>query len=328
MLKKNLLLIVSSFISCSDTLKSNILFILADDLGYADVSWNNPAMITPNLEQLASQGVILNQYYAQPKCSPSRAALLSGKYPYKISMQRGSIGDFRPTGLPTMLTTLPQLLQQAGYSTHLVGKWHLGYCHEDYTPIRRGFDTFFGIYSQQGNHYTREHVINRFIGSGYDLRRNNNITYEGKGEYSTFLWEKETVSIINKSNSSKPWFIEFAPTAAHTPFQVPDKYAELYTKGRRKKFKNEEYDQEEVRRGMVTALDESVGRIVAALKATGQYSNTLIVFSSDNGAGLVSGNAPLRGKKAELYEGGVRVPAFVHGHHLQEQSSLKPGYMR
>ena len=102
------LIVIVEHISCKPV-KPNILFILGDDLGYADVSWNNPDMITPHLHKLASQGVILDQFYAQPKCSPSRAALLTGLYPYKMSMQRGSIGDFRPTGVPTVLPTLPQL---------------------------------------------------------------------------------------------------------------------------------------------------------------------------------------------------------------------------
>ena len=102
--------------------KPNILYILADDMGFGDVSWNNPDIKTPVLERLAREGVILDQFYAQPKCSPSRAALMTGLYPYKTSMQRGSIGPFRPTGLPTILPTLPDLLRQEGYSTHLVGK--------------------------------------------------------------------------------------------------------------------------------------------------------------------------------------------------------------
>lgn len=102
--------------------KPNILYILADDMGFGDVSWNNPDIKTPVLERLAREGVILDQFYAQPKCSPSRAALMTGLYPYKTSMQRGSIGPFRPTGLPTILPTLPDLIRQEGYSTHLVGK--------------------------------------------------------------------------------------------------------------------------------------------------------------------------------------------------------------
>ena len=108
--------------------KPNILYILADDMGFGDVSWNNPDIKTPVLERLAREGVILDQFYTQPKCSPSRAALMTGLYPYKTSMQRGSIGPFRPTGLPTILPTLPQLLREEGYSTHLVGETSFHHC--------------------------------------------------------------------------------------------------------------------------------------------------------------------------------------------------------
>ena len=203
--------------------RPNLLYILADDLGWADVSWNNPSMITPNLEKLARKGVILDQFYSQPKCSPSRAALLTGLFPYKTSMQRGSIGSFRPTGLPTSLASLPELLREEGYSTHLVGKWHLGYCHTDYTPLHRGFHTFFGCLSQQADHYTREHQINKHIGPGYDLWRGGNVSRDGEGQYSTFLWEEETVRLLESLNTSSPWYIQLSLTAAHTPYQVPDR---------------------------------------------------------------------------------------------------------
>ena len=304
--------------------RPNILLIVADDLGFADVSWNNPKMKTPILQSLASEGIILDQFYAQPKCSPSRSALLTGIYPYKMSMQRGSIGDFRPTGLPTHLPTLPELLRSSGYSTHLIGKWHIGYCHHSYTPNYRGFDTFFGSLAQQSDHYSREHEINKYMGSGYDLWRNKNVSHDGKGMYSTHLWKQETVSLINSFNKSTPWFIELATTAPHTPYQVPDKYTRSY---RRNMGRNSEED-EIVRKGMVTALDESIGEIISALKQAGNYEDTLIVFCSDNGAGSKEGNAPLRGKKGEIFEGGVRVPAMIHGAPLKRSSILSSGYKR
>ena len=203
--------------------RPNILYILADDLGYGDVSWNNPSMITPNLDRLARKGVILDQFYSQPKCSPSRAALLTGLFPYKTSMQRGAIGFFRPMGLPTSLPSLPELLREEGYSNHLIGKWHLGYCNTDYTPLSRGFDTFFGSLSQQADHYTREHQINKHIGAGYDLWRDRNVSRDGEGQYSTFLWEEETVRLLESLNTSSPWYIQLSLTAAHTPYQVPDR---------------------------------------------------------------------------------------------------------
>ena len=301
--------------------RPNILYILADDLGYADVSWNNPRMITPNLERLARQGVILDQFYTQPKCSPSRAALLTGQFPYKTSMQRGSIGTFRPTGLPTLLPSLPELLREEGYSTHLVGKWHLGYCSDLYTPLNRGFDTFFGCLSQQADHYTRQHQINKHIGSGYDLWRAGNVSRDGEGLYSTFLWEEEVERLLAGLNSSSPWFIQLALTAAHTPYQVPDRFSALYTE-------QAEFSQEEVRRGMISAIDESLGRLETALSLSPHHANTLLVFTSDNGAGQYSGNKPLRGKKGDVLEGGVRVPAFVTGEPLRPHLDRNLGPLR
>ena len=277
--------------------------------------------------------MILDQYYAQPKCSPSRAALMTGLYPYKLSLQRGAIGDFRPMGLPTQVRTLPEVLRSAGYSTHLVGKWHLGYCHLDYTPIRRGFDTFYGMMSQQSDHYTREQAVNKYTGSGYDHWRDSNVSYEGAGLYSTNLWEEETVRLVNSRNSSTPWFIELSLTAAHSPFQVPERFSDIYRAGRSRPTGSKEevsaWENGILRRGMVTAIDESVGRIMEALRASGQLDNTLVVFSSDNGSGMKEGNKPLRGKKGEIFDGGVRVPAFVTGSPLvKNMKRTSPGFKR
>ena len=277
--------------------------------------------------------MILDQYYAQPKCSPSRAALMTGLYPYKMSLQRGAIGDFRPMGLPTLLSTLPEMLQKAGYSTHLVGKWHLGYCHLDYTPLRRGFDTFYGMMSQQSDHYTRKQAVNKYTGAGYDHWRGSNVTYEGAGLYSTIMWEEETVRLLRNLNTSTPWFLELSLTAAHAPFQAPERFSDIYRAGRARPSGSKEvvsrYENGIVRRGMVTAIDESVGRIMAALRDTGHYGNTLVVFSSDNGSGMQEGNAPLRGKKGEIFEGGVRVPAFVTGPPLvKNMKGTSPGFKR
>eukprot|EP00090_Calanus_glacialis_P012886 TRINITY_DN21515_c0_g1_i1.p1 TRINITY_DN21515_c0_g1~~TRINITY_DN21515_c0_g1_i1.p1 ORF type:complete len:501 (-),score=111.45 TRINITY_DN21515_c0_g1_i1:46-1548(-) len=317
--------IFSSLSSASRPHKPNILYILADDMGFGDVSWNNPDMKTPVLERLAREGVILDQFYAQPKCSPSRAALMTGLYPYKTSMQRGSIGPFRPTGLPTVLPTLPELLRQEGYSTHLVGKWHLGYCSTQYTPVERGFDTFFGEYAQQADHYTREHEINKHIGSGYDLWRGSNVSHDGSGLYSTRLWEEETISVLGTLNNSKPWFLELALTAVHPPYQVPERFMQMYFQPGRT-YSQSQYQQDVIRKGMVSAIDESVGRVIAKLKTTGMYNNTLVIFTSDNGSGYRTANAPLRGKKGSVYEGGVRVPAFLHGPPLTDHMNAEPGY--
>jgi arylsulfatase A-like enzyme len=135
--------------------KPHIVVILADDLGWNEVSWHNPAFLTPRMEALSAAGVRLAQSYVSPKCSPSRAALLTGHDPWRLGLQRGAIERFQATGLNSSLPLLPELLRRGGYSTHLVGKWHLGYCSKAFLPTNRGFNTFFGQYNHVTNYYTR-----------------------------------------------------------------------------------------------------------------------------------------------------------------------------
>ena len=132
--------------------RPHIVMIVADDLGWADVGWRDPDMVTPNLDSLVSEGVNLTNAYVQPLCSPSRAAFLSGKYPFKIGMQHSVLDATYNTSLPLGLTLLPEKLQALGYSTHLVGKWHLGFCSWDMTPTFRGFDSFYGMYLGKGRY--------------------------------------------------------------------------------------------------------------------------------------------------------------------------------
>ena len=133
----------------------NILLILADDLGYNDVPWHNPTIIAPHLASLARAGTILTQNYVQPKCAPSRAALLSGRYPYRTGRQHESLPPQMPTGLSTRYQLLPELLARAGYTSHLVGKWHLGFCHPAYLPTSRGFHTHHGFWLAEQDYYSR-----------------------------------------------------------------------------------------------------------------------------------------------------------------------------
>ncbi|KAL5008803.1 hypothetical protein ScPMuIL_014384 [Solemya velum] len=134
--------------------RPHILFIVADDLGWNDVSWHNPQMITPNLEKLAKNGVILNSSYVQPVCSPSRNCFMSGYYPFHTGLQHAVIHNWQANYLPGNLTTLPQKMKDLGYSTHMIGKWHLGFCDWKYTPTFRGFDSFLGFYSGAEDYYT------------------------------------------------------------------------------------------------------------------------------------------------------------------------------
>lgn len=277
--------------------KPNILFILADDLGYADVGFTGGKEIkTPNLDALAAAGARMEQFYVQPVCSPTRAALMTGRYPMRHGLQVGVVRPWAQYGLPLEERTLPQALKEAGYVTALVGKWHLGHFQRAYLPTARGFDRQYGHYNGMIDYFT--HIRD----GGFDWHRDDKASYD-EG-YSTHLLAQEAVRFIREADGSKPFFLDVSFNAVHAPHQVPEKYKGPYA------------HLKEPRRtyaGMLAAMDEAVGQIVAALDDKGLRQNTLIVFSSDNGGpapGLVTDNGPFRAGKATLYEGGVRAAAF------------------
>lgn len=276
----------------------NIVFLLADDLGYADCGFNGGKQIeTPHLDALAKSGTVLESFYVQPLCSPTRAALLTGRYPMRHGLQVGVITPGAPFGLPLEERTLADALREAGYFTALSGKWHLGEFDAAYLPNRRGFDHAYGQCFGALDYFTHER--NGIV----DWYRNGQRLVE-KG-YTTHLLAREAVRLIEEHGGKRPLFLYVPFNAVHTPLQVPDEYLEPYA------------DLPERRRklaGMLAAMDEAVGKIVAAVEAKGLRGNTLFVFSSDNGGpnpGRVTDNTPLRGGKSGLYEGGVRVCAFA-----------------
>jgi arylsulfatase A-like enzyme len=212
-------------------------------------------------------------------------------------LQVGVVRPWSQYGLPLDERTLPQALKEAAYLTALVGKWHLGHFERAYLPTSRGFDHQYGHYLGMTDYFT--HVL----GGGHDWHRDDKASYD-KG-YSTHLLAQEAVRFIREAGGVKPFFLDVSFNAVHAPHQVPDKYKEPYP------------HLEEPRRtyaGMLAAMDEAVGQIVAALDEKNLRGNTLIVFSSDNGGpqpGQVTDNGPLRSGKGTLYEGGVRAAAFA-----------------
>ena len=288
----------------------NVIIILADDLGYDDISWHNPDIISPNLESLANGGIILEGHYVLPVCSPTRSALMTGYYPIHTGRQSHGIRLQMPKGLFTNFTIIAQYFKEIGYSTHALGKWHLGYCHEDYLPTRRGFDTFYGFYCGSGDHHL--HTKSPIIGDktpAYDFRDQEEVDLTANGTYSSILLAKRAVKIIKEHDenpSKKPFFMYLPFQNVHGPLQVPVEYEELYPDIKNKKRKTLS--------AMVSALDDAVGTIVRSLQETELIRNTIIVFSSDNGAKYDGGgsNYPLRGTKATLWEGGTRSAAFVY----------------
>jgi arylsulfatase A-like enzyme len=277
--------------------RQNIVYLLADDLGWGDVGWHGSEIKTPNLDKLAAAGAKLEQFYVQPVCSPTRAALMTGRYPMRHGLQVGVVRPWAQYGLPLEERTLPQALKQAGYETAIVGKWHLGHFRPEYLPTRRGFDHQYGHYNGALDYFT--HIRDGGLDWHRDDRESRDVGY------STHLLAREAVRLVTEHDRSRPLFLYVPFNAVHAPHQVHDRYKEPYA------------HLPEPRRtyaGMLAAMDEAVGQIVDAIARKGIGKETLILFSSDNGgpsAGRVTSNGRLRGEKATLYEGGVRVPALA-----------------
>jgi arylsulfatase A-like enzyme len=300
--------------------KPNILFIVADDLGWKDVGFHGSDIKTPNLDRLAAGGVRLEQFYAQPMCTPTRATLMTGRYPWRYGLQTAVIPSSGTYGLPTDEWLLPQVLKDAGYTTAIIGKWHLGHADKKYWPRQREFDYQYGPLIGEIDYFTHE------ASGKVDWYRNNKVVKE-KG-YSTTLLGNEAVKLITEHNPATPLYLYLAFNAAHTPYQATQEYLD--------KYKDIADPSRRAYGGSITAMDDQIGRVVEALAKKEMLENTLIVFMSDNGGtrnamftGAIADvsklkipcdNGPYREGKGMLYEGGTRVVAFANwpGH-------IKPG---
>lgn len=277
--------------------RPNIVFILSDDQGWADVGFHNGDLKTPNIDKLAASGSRLEQFYVQPVCSPTRASLMTGRYPMRYGLHTGVVRPWAQYGLPLDERILPQALKEAGYATAITGKWHLGHFQPDYLPTHRGFDHQYGHYNGALDYNTHERD------GGHDWHRDDKANYD-EG-YSTHLVGREASRIITEHDTSKPLFLYVPFNAVHSPHQVPERYTAPYgnLQGDRKTYA-----------GMLAAMDEAIGQIIGAVDKKGIRDNTIIFFCSDNGGpapGRVTSNGPLRAGKGTLYEGGVRVPAVI-----------------
>lgn len=288
--------------------KPHIIFIAADDLGWNDVGWHNEQMYTPNLDKLARDGVILNSSYVQPVCTPSRNCFMTGYYPFHTGLQHDVIHPLIPKFLPSNFTTLPQHLKKLGYATHMVGKWHLGFCNWNYTPTYRGFDSFMGYYNGAEDYFTHKRD------DGYDFRWNTTVHYPPENQYSAEVIADHAIELINRLDpDTQPLYLYLPFQSVHAPLEVPEKYENIYknisTKSRRKYC------------GMISALDEAVGNITEALRFRGYLKNAIIVFTTDNGGPTyeAANNLPLRGAKTTLWEGGTKGAAFVYSESLLQK---------
>lgn len=276
----------------------NIVFIIADDLGHADVGYHGGEIQTPHLDQLAGRGAKLEAFYGMPVCTPSRSALMTGRYPIRYGRQYNVLRPNSKVGLALGEKLLPQLLRDTGYTTTQIGKWHLGDFDAAYWPTRRGFDHSYGVRLDQ--HRQHQHLIT----SENALQRDEQ-PVKDTGSLTDLL-TREAVRCIEQRDKAKPLFLYLAYHSPHTPLECPPEYAKPYA---------HLGPDRSVYAGMIAEMDEGIGRVVAAVEKAGLRDNTLFIFASDNG-GLTSkvaaaSNAPLRDGKGSLYEGGVRVVAFA-----------------
>eukprot|EP00051_Salpingoeca_urceolata_P009789 m.118963 g.118963 ORF g.118963 m.118963 type:complete len:539 (-) comp16448_c0_seq3:185-1801(-) len=301
--------------------KLNILFIVSDDLGYADLGYTGSSIKTPHIDGLANNGTVLGHYYVMQCCSPTRSALHTGRYNIRYGLQTNVIPNNKEYGLNLTETLLPQYMKKLGYQTHAIGKWHLGLYRWAYTPTFRGYDSFLGYYSGSQDYYTH-------VDSGIDLHLDDRPNcgpncsvplIDMKNIYSTHIYSARAQTVIQNHDESKgPLFLYMPFQSVHCPIQAPASYVEPYAHldPNRQTFA-----------GMLAALDEAVGQVIDALKIKGIFDDTLVVFSTDNGGpvgslndhprgiGCATGsqNYPLRGGKGSYFQGGVRGTGFVYG---------------
>jgi arylsulfatase A-like enzyme len=320
-------------------LKPNFVIIVADDLGWNSIGYGEEdmAFVTPYLTSLAEGGIIMENFYAQEVCSPSRGSLLTGRYPLSIGMQYGMVSANAEWGMPLDETTIAEVLHDSDYSTHMLGKWHLGYFSPKLLPTARGFDSWTG-YSNGENYYWSKKNPDYpesvdFITSDKSCYK----TYDGEDihNYSTTFYTTKAVNIIQEHDTSSSLFLYMAYQAVHDPFidygkhsdGIPDSYIEDDILTEIKKTVSGGTRQEYVK--SLYLLDKGVGEIVDALKTANMMDNTYIIFMSDNGGCWYGGgrNGGLRGAKGALFEGGIKVDSFIYSPLLSNAGTTYSGLM-
>ena len=282
----------------------NILLFVTDDLGAADLGFRGGEARTPNLDQMAAEGLRLDRFYSQPLCSPTRAALLTGRSPVRYGLQYRPLRPWDRRGLPTEEQILPELLKQAGYRTAVIGKWHLGHGLPEHHPNQRGVDHFYGMLTGAADYWTHRR------GQALDWQRNG-APVEEEG-YATALlgaeaarWIGEVAATPEGGDRPPPYFLMLAFSAPHTPLQAPPEIEADYA--------GVEPPRRRTYLAMVDAMDRAVGEVLDAVDRSGGRQRTLVLFLNDNGGARREGadNGELRGGKGTCFEGGIRVPALV-----------------
>jgi len=281
--------------------RPNVVFIMADDLGYGDLGcYGAPDIRTPNIDRLAREGVRMTDFYANgPICSPTRYGFMTGQYQQRGGLEYALYYQEMNGGLPPGGRTLGTDLQQSNYSTALIGKWHIGY-NPDRAPNQQGFDDFMGLLG--GNHHYFEHIDRLGVGDLFQ----DEVPTSRPGEYSTDLFTGEALGYLRQKHT-EPFFLYLSYNAPHFPFQGPDDgdleilpKSKEWSLGTRARYVS-----------MVERLDEGVGTVLDELEKLGLAKNTLVVFTSDNGGDPRGRNLPLQGLKGSVWEGGIRVPCIA-----------------
>ena len=279
--------------------KPNIVIILADDLGWNAVGWHNPEIKTPHLDQLCKEGIELDNMYVSPMCSPTRAGLLTGRYPIRYGCARAVIPPWRDFGLPIEETTLADALGAAGYERRGVfGKWHLGHARKRWHPNQRGFTDFIGCYNGAIDYFTHER-------EGEPDWHKNEAPLKQEGYTTTLIGRNASGFIREAAKGDAPYFCYIPFNAPHSPHQAPPDYLKQYAHIKDQKRKT--YF------AMITAMDDAIGEILKTIDETGEADNTIVWFFSDNGGigSIADNNKPLHGSKLTTYDGGVRAVACV-----------------
>jgi arylsulfatase A-like enzyme len=282
----------------------NIVFIMADDLGYADVScYGRPDLKTPNIDDLATKGVRFLQAYANSAvCSATRTALITGRYQYRLPLGLEEPLASRPIGLPPDHPTLPSLLKRAGYSTTLIGKWHMGALPK-FGPLQSGYDHFYGFRGGGFDYFTHAALKE-------DLWEDDMPVHQAG--YLTDLLGSRAVDVVHEqAGSGRPFFISLHFNAPHFPWEAPGDEAEsLRVRSTGSLFDFDGGTQKTYQR-MIEEMDRQIGRVLEALRRNNLVDNTIVIFTSDNGGERFSDTWPFTGRKTELLEGGLRIPAII-----------------
>ena len=286
--------------------RPNIIFILADDLGYADVAcYGRPDVHTPNVDRLAANGVRFLQAYANSAvCTATRTALITGRYQYRLRLgleEPLPVGS--TVGLPPEHATLPSLLRRVGYSTTLIGKWHLGFLPR-YGPLKSGYDHFYGFRGGSLDYYTHQGTDHQ------DDLWDDDVAIQKIGYLTELLGDRAVDVVAREAASRRPFFISLHFNAPHWPWEAAGDQAEAERLRTSSLFHYDGGSQKTYQQ-MIEQMDQQIGRVLQALETNGLSQNTIVIFTSDNGGERFADTWPFTGRKTELLEGGLRIPAII-----------------